>query len=298
MWAVMALGAVCTIASVFLATAYPQFGLDHLGGHDDAWKGIYSAKNLCGEKTLLFLLPALWLRTRSTTAGVLRVAYIGLLVGVLIMSKALTSCALLIPLIAGSWFVKSLTSFGKRERIALSGAVGLLAVGAAATLAYSYSDIMNWVGKDAASLSGRAPIWHAAFASFSKRPLLGYGYDAFWMGLRGESANIILDPRVAWALGQSQNGFFDSCLQLGAVGLGLVFLMAATGLRNCARVLVSARDNEYCWYASIFALGILYNLDESFLLARDDLFWLLFVGAWFKLRELRAIKSPNPHPTL
>ncbi len=57
----------------------------------------------------------------------------------------------------------------------------------------------------------------------TKRPILGYGFHAFWgRGLSGEATNIALS--TGWVLAHSHNGFLDIWLDLGAVGLGLVLL--------------------------------------------------------------------------
>ena len=87
------------------------------------------------------------------------------------------------------------------------------------------------LGKDL-TLTGRTGIWSAVLDSIAKRPLLGYGYQAFWLGLEGESYRIIL--AVSWVLAQAQNGFLDVMLEMGTVGLAIVLLVFGFAFRDAA----------------------------------------------------------------
>ena len=49
----LVLGTVTIVASIVFALALPQYGLDQMGGHSTAWKGIFSAKNYLGNMALV-----------------------------------------------------------------------------------------------------------------------------------------------------------------------------------------------------------------------------------------------------
>ncbi len=51
----LVLGTGTVVASIVFAVALPQYGLDQMGGHSSAWKGIFSAKNYLGNMALFFL---------------------------------------------------------------------------------------------------------------------------------------------------------------------------------------------------------------------------------------------------
>src|SRR6202022_4141759 len=68
------------------------------------------------------------------------------------------------------------------------------------------------------TLTGRTPLWSAVVHSIQERPLLGYGYAAFWMPKSPDSSDVI--SAVGWLSGHSHNG----CLDVGLVG---AFLFAA-----------------------------------------------------------------------
>ena len=76
--------------------------------------------------------------------------------------------------------MKTLHRFRKKDYfvvcILLLGALSVAAVMIVATPDLLFS----LLGKDA-TLTGRTGIWSAVIDSIAKRPLLGYGYQAFWL---------------------------------------------------------------------------------------------------------------------
>ena len=69
-------------------------------------------------------------------------------------------------------------------------------------------------------LTGRLNLWNAVLLAISKRLWLGYGFNAFWQGMKGESGYVL--TAVGWAPKYAHNGFLDLVLDLGLLGL-LVF---------------------------------------------------------------------------
>jgi exopolysaccharide production protein ExoQ len=132
--------------------------------------------------------------------------------------------------------------------------------------------------------------------SILKRPLLGYGYQAFWLGLEGESYRVIL--AVSWVLAQAQNGFLDVLLEVGVAGLAVVLLVFGFAFRDGVACLFQSRDPRQLraveWYLAIVVLTLIYNLDESFLFEPKHLgsmmFLLACVGLKIEWLRLRAAK--------
>jgi O-antigen ligase len=154
------------------------------------------------------------------------------------------------------------------------------------------NSLFNLLGKDL-TLTGRTQIWTSAIESIAKRPLLGYGYQAFWLGLEGESYRVILD--VEWVLAQAQNGYLDVLLEMGAAGLAIVLLVFGFAFRDGVVCLLRSRDQAQLgaveWYFAIVILTLIYNLDESFLFDPKHLGSMIFLLAcvglkmeWLRLR--------------
>ncbi len=156
--------------------------------------------------------------------------------------------------------------------------------------------LFTLLGKDV-TLTGRTEIWSAVLDSIAKRPLLGYGYQAFWLGLQGESYRVIL--AVSWVLAQAQNGFLDVMLEMGVAGLTIVLLVFGFAFRDGVVCLFQSRDQTQLraveWYLAIVVLTLFYNLDESFLFDPKHLGSMMFLLAcvglrieWLRLRAART----------
>jgi exopolysaccharide production protein ExoQ len=125
--------------------------------------------------------------------------------------------------------------------------------------------------------------------SIAKQPMLGYGYQAFWLGLEGESYRVIL--AVSWMLAQAQNGFLDIMLENGAAGLAIVLLVFGFAFRDAVVCLLRSRDTTQLraveWYLIIVILTLVYNLDESFLFDPKHLGSMIFLLACIGLKTER-----------
>jgi O-antigen ligase len=111
-----------------------------------------------------------------------------------------------------------------------------------------------------------------------RRPLLGYGYQAFWgMGLRGESATISLN--YGWIPGHAHDGLLNVWITLGAVGVGLLLITILRAIRDAIRALRRNPDTEVLWYVSLLVLTLVSNISEVTYMSPNNLGWMLFVVA-------------------
>ncbi len=292
----LVLGTVTMVASAGFALALPQYGLDLKGGHETAWKGIFSAKNYLGNIALFFLTAAVSYRARSSFLRSVRLSQICLCLAAIAFSRAATAYMLTAVYVVYFAIMATLHRFRKTDYLAV-GVLLFAAVSTAAVMIVLWPELLvSLLGKDL-TLTGRTEIWSAVMDSIAKRPLLGYGYQAFWLGLEGESYRIIL--AVAWILAQAQNGFLDVVLEMGVVGLAVVLLVFGFAFRDALVCLLRSRDDgqlrAVVWYLAIVVLTLIYNLDESFLFDPKHLgsmfFLLACVGLkmeWLRLRVSTA----------
>lgn len=68
--------------------------------------------------------------------------------------------------------------------------------------------------ENTSSLSNRAPLWAEVLDNVKERPLLGYGYEAFWSPQRVEK----FSADQGWIVPHAHNTFLDQTLSLGVVG--------------------------------------------------------------------------------
>jgi exopolysaccharide production protein ExoQ len=288
-------GAIALAGTILFAVFLPQYGLDRLGGHDNAWKGIFPAKNACGIGMLLLLIPAMSIRPRSQVFKIARVfSVLGTLV-VIGFSRAATTWLLTLAYFGMVVFFRLIRRFRRRDRTALIVlGVSAVVISALAVL-QNFSVILSILGKDP-TLTGRTGLWQPVFLSIMRRPLTGYGYEAFWLGMSGESASVI--TAAGWVMGQSQCGFLDIWLQLGLGGMLLVFSGIAIALTNAVKYITLCRTNDQDrlveWYLATVVLSVLYNLSESYLVAPTNLFWILFIMAVAGLRRIGSQVNAEP----
>jgi exopolysaccharide production protein ExoQ len=288
----LALGTATMAASIVFALVLPQYGLDQMGGHSNAWKGIFSAKNYLGNLALFFLTMAVSYRGRTTFLRFIRISQIIFCLTAIAFSRAATAYLLTAIYIACLLTLRTLHRLRKKDYFVVCLLL-LVTFSAAILVIVAWPDVLiDLLGKDM-TLTGRTNIWSAVLDSIVKRPLLGYGYQAFWLGLEGESYRVIL--AVSWMLAQAQNGFLDIMLENGVAGLAIVLLVFVFAFRDGVVCLFRSRDQAQLraveWYFIIVILTLIYNLDESFLFDPKHFGSMIFLLAciglkieWLRLR--------------
>jgi O-antigen ligase len=288
----LALGTVTMAASIIFALALPQYGLDQMGGHSNAWKGIFCAKNYLGNLALFFLTMAVSYRARTAFLRYVRTSQIIFCLTAIAFSRAATAYLLTAIYIVCLLTSSTLHRFRKKDYFVVCLLL-LMTLSAAVVVIVAWPDFLfELLGKDM-TLTGRTSIWSAVLDSIVKRPLLGYGYQAFWLGLEGESYRVIL--AVSWMLAQAQNGFLDIMLENGVAGLAIVLLVFGFAFRDGVVCLLRSHNQAQLraveWYLTIVILTLVYNLDESFLFDPKHLGSMIFLLActglkieWLRLR--------------
>jgi exopolysaccharide production protein ExoQ len=288
-------------ASVAACLVFPSYGI----GVDDLsqtsqWQGVFSHKNTLGKMAVLAaLILTLHLLKRRRRFTIF--AGICLLFMLVVLTQAMTALVYLVIGLAAFPFVRAFQKNPANRRKILSLAVVIF--GGLATWAYyNWENLTYSLGKDPA-LTGRVTLWGLSMTWIWERPLLGYGYDAFWSDYYGPVA----DFRVAsgWLEApHAHNGLINLCLDLGLIGVILLvlgFVFAYRRAWNFARV---AETAEGLWPITFLTFLFAYSLSEINFLARNDLLWVLYVSIIVGLRSdfaqspqrLLAGSSPTVRP--
>jgi O-antigen ligase len=222
--------------------------------------------------SIIFLVAAATYRRYLPLFACLLVLSLGLIV----QSKSASS----VLIAAGLLGISTVALFIRRLNISrLGSAMMLLAMTAtlAAVASIGAEQILGILGKDS-SLTGRTVLWATVAAELIDRPLLGFGFQAFWLGNTAEFATVW--SVVRWAPPNAHNGYLDVALSLGLTGLLLVLItIVATGSKVVAMAASVARDNSRYLPALIFAYFLLSNAGESALVQQNHILWVLFVWA-------------------
>jgi len=91
---------------------------------------------------------------------------------------------------------------------------------------------------DPTKLSGRWPIWKETLQQFSERPVLGFGYGAFWTPKRLAD----FDRKNGWALTHSHCAYIELLVNIGMVGFSLGLGILGLAILRAIGLAVYARD--------------------------------------------------------
>jgi exopolysaccharide production protein ExoQ len=153
-----------------------------------------------------------------------------------------------------------------------------------------------------ATFTGRTIIWDFAQFEIERRPLLGWGYQSFW--LVGPDAPSIVDgPGWVRLMTEAHNGYYDTQLEMGYVGYALLVIFIIATLHAVGRV--ADRDPARAWLVLSLALYIiLFNYLESLWMRGFEFMWVVFVilaaeiGRYWQpvplIRGAYGSKTPKP----
>jgi exopolysaccharide production protein ExoQ len=280
-------GIIAGVVGILTSILVPSIGRDSFNG--GAWQGIFRSKNGCGNVMLSLLTAAMSFHFPRRGMEAARYLLFPLAIVLLVMSDAKTAWVLGALYMLAMYIAERLQRVHRRDSSIAKVLLLVLAGSLVAAIPIFLPTLLDMLGKDA-SLSGRVPLWASAFVSILKRPLLGYGYAAFWTGLQGESLNIFLSTH--FLIYQAQNGLLEVWLELGLVGVVLVIVTFVSALRSAAICFRHGNAEAARWYVGMIVLTVIYNVDETCFATAHSLSWLLYVvgcaGLWEEAKKARA----------
>ena len=234
--------------------------------------GYFSFKNYLGECAaiafLLSLREMLYPGRRRALGIVAAVIAISLIFTS--DSKTALGLALVAPTLAGLVLIA-------RKITRISPAILLLSIPLCyAVLSTVHPSIMNNLSYRLygdPTFTGRTVIWDFAQHEIERRPLLGWGYQSFWLVPGSPSG----DAR-SWVgmMPNAHNGYYDTMLELGYPGLAFLGVFIIATLHAVGRV--ADRDRARAWLLLSLAIFIIfYNCLESLWMRGFEFLWVVFV---------------------
>lgn len=289
-------GMAAIILSFILIFTLPSIAKLNNPIYNGAWCGIFWHRNHLGSimafLSALFLLKA-WMDRKKSVSLAVNIVFF-LLAAVLIAGSRSATGLLLFVFLNGLevlllvWlnFRSRLTK--KHYFIILAAAVLIIAL-----CLVNLDLIFGLVGRNT-SLTGRVPLWEDLVTRvWAQKPLLGYGYGAFW---NQESARLSLQARHRWAypILFADNGYLDILLNTGLIGL-LLFLgfFVTTGIRS-TRVFIKNGTITSLFPLLVFVYFLVANISYSFLLETEQFAWMLLVIAGVStVKHLEEAAAPG-----
>ena len=238
------------------------------------YPGYFSGKNYLGEFAAITLLLSMHEMLHSGLRRTLGIVFAVVAVALLVASNSKTSMglALLAPLLAGATLVV-------RRMTRLSPALILISI------PISYAILSGLTGFTINRLSymlygdptftGRTIIWDFARSEIARSPLLGWGYQSFWL-VGPDAPSILRAPGWVKHMPNAHNGYLDTMLETGYAGFALLlaFILATLHAIGC----IADRTPARAWMVlSLVLFVIVANGLESGWVRGFEMLWVVFL---------------------
>jgi exopolysaccharide production protein ExoQ len=279
--------------SILLIRYYPDLGRVYSKNGSPAWTGVTTDKNALGMLCLIFGLAAIFRivticqgeegphKTRPLIAQ-------GLLISMTIylLHAANSATALACFGLAGGLMVLTCLFRWARKPVILHVMVAtVLAVAFSALFLGVGTGLVEDLGRNS-TLTGRTTIWHYALLRVSN-PLLGTGFESFWLGPR----LLQVSRDIHQGVNEAHNGYIEVYLNLGWVGVALLAGIILSGYR---RIIPAVRRQAQAGSLRLayFITAVAYNFTEAGFKMMHPV-WIVFLLAIAVVPKAPVLKRPK-----
>ena len=288
------IGFLLVPVSVLFIKYYPDLGR----GYNrwtwlPVWTGVATNKNELGMICMIFGLASLWRlfeafrdENKGRRAGPLIAhgSILAMVLWLLLRANSMTSlsCFVLagILLAATSIFVTA----RRHVHLVVAAVVGIAVF---ALFFDSGGGLVGQLGRDP-TLTGRTELWNV-LPQFSPHPLLGAGYQSFWLGDRLQQIRHMFEGNP---LMEAHNGYLEVFLNLGWIGLAVLAFLIVAGYRNTIAAFRHDPETGNLRLA-YFVVAVIYNFTEA-AFKELNLVWIFFLLAILAVPEAPLLESAYP----
>lgn len=296
------------LISFIFAIIWPKYGI-MAGVHLGSWRGIYTHKNKCGSiSTLSIFLFSMRLKEIHKNSRAIvhlnsinssgcrtHISYMNLfqliLTYLLLLFSAISSVVLL--LLSGSSSailvsaILTATILILETSILQSHRKFIFALGLIISVCIfmvivtpDLEQLFVLMGKSS-DFNGRKDLWGILLDKLSKNPMLGFGYQTFWIQYED-----VVAIEAGWRAPDAHNGFLDLGLSLGLLGV-VLFIVGYWNILMSSFVRFCNSQNTETLYPLILLVYIMsINISESNLLLHNNIFWVLYVMVNYSMLKI------------
>ncbi len=274
--------------SILIYKYFPTMGKQY-----DQWTGIASfvgattSKNMLGVVCLISGIFFFWdtvtrwsdrRERRTRRIIVVNMAFIAMTLWLLILSQSATSR---VCLVIGCFVILAAHSGMFRRhptflKVMIPACFCLYLI-----LAFGFGlngDLAGAVGRDP-TLTDRTIIWNVVL-NIHTNPLIGTGYESFWLGPRLQEVWQTM-PGVS----ESHNGYLEVYLNLGLIGVFLIIGLLITSYRKICRRLTPF-SSIASFHLALWTIMLFYNMTEAAF--KGGFIWATFLLAAIAVPERAA----------
>lgn len=276
---------VFVLFNFLLSLALPDYAYhdssDFYSIHAGLLKATYNHKNSFARVLSLGLIILVTCRSLSVRSSYLHWITVG--IGFFLLTQTGSAKTFIsVPLAILIAYVLGKTSRG-------GGRAALVAIAVIAWLVFSisglideiFSIVLQGLERDP-TLSARTLIWAVAISTGLENPILGGGYGGgAWAGGVGNA----IFQATGFDPGHSHNGFIQTFVELGLVGLIAVTYFL---IRVIVRIFeLSSRNNleQYRLLVAWMVLFLTNNFAGSFMVQANDIYWFQMIFSAFLIRS-------------
>lgn len=279
--------AIVVLASIVAGFLYPSFAIMYnLGG---AWRGVFVQKNTMARVIGVAVMVFTYLLLESRRYRLPYLVLLFLSVALIVVSRAVT--AVIVTFLTISLLAYLKLRLRPTQSVALFAFVLLLGVGATLFVLGHTDSIFAYMGRDA-SLTGRTDLWQVSIAAVLRRPLLGAGWDVFWMTPDADAIRAL----VGWQTPHAHNAFIDLALNTGLVGLTIFLASLFDCLRRALRYSRETDRPFNLWPLLYYSYILFYMFTETTTVDRHSLFNVLYCAISVSMTNTARMEgSENEH---
>lgn len=235
--------------------------------------GYFAGKNylgLCAGVTVLLSLHEMMQKGARRWLGVL-VCLVAVYLLSLSNAKTSTGLVLICPVLAA---IAVIARRAWRMSILILPLLILTASLIAILLSFDIYKLSYWLYGES-TFTGRRYIWTFASYQIERSPLIGWGYQSFWL-VGPDGPSMMAMPRWVRTMPNAHNGYIDTTLEMGFVGLFLLLMFVASTLHAASHLV--DRDPKRGWaVVTIAFFVIMTNLLEAQWMRAFEFIWLVFL---------------------
>lgn len=282
--------ALSCVINVFFVLGPPPVPIENATpGHT----GYFPGKNYLGICAAMTLLLAAYEMTFRGARRIIAVLVAAIAIVLLVRSNAKTAMGLTIlcPLLA-------------TIAVLLRRRFGLTLLTVPLVVLGTYAVLSTILGFDVYRLSsiiygnptftGRRWIWAFAGGQIWQRPLFGWGHQSFWL-VGPDAPSVVEAPGWIKTMPNAHNGYVDTTLELGYVGLAILVAFIAATLHAAGSV--ADRDGRRGWILTTLVFFVMMtNGTESMWMRAFEIVWVVFLFVAVDIaRQTGSSPVTKPH---